>query len=167
MSDEIPDTEAGPSKSQLKRDARASTRLGEQLVALDEGQLRRFDLPDNILEAVITARKIKQHGAHKRQLLYLGKLLRQIDTDALRQQLLALQNQSSETTATLHRIEQWRDKLLSDDQHVTALLNDYPAIDSQHLRQLIRTARKEQQQGKPPAASRSLFRYLRSFLSET
>lgn len=162
--DEFPDADLGPSKSQLKRDAQALTKLGEQLVSLDEKVLRQFALPDNIRDAVMAARKIRQHGAHKRQLLYLGKLLRQIDTDDIAARLAALHTQSKQAAMAFARLEQWRDKLLADDQAVTALLNNYPAMDSQHLRQLIRSARKEQQLNKPPAAARSLFRYLRTMI---
>ncbi len=164
MSDEIPDTPRPPSKSQLKRDALAITKLGEQLVALEEKQLRQFSLPENILDAVIATRKIRQHGARKRQLLFLGRLLRQIDASEIDAQLLSVKAQSKEHAQAFQKLEQWRDKLLADDQALTTLLNDYPDMDHQHIRQLIRTARKEQQQNKPPASARSLFRYLRSIL---
>ncbi len=162
MSDEIPDPNRPPSKSQLKRDALAMTKLGEQLVALEEKQLRQFSLPENILDAVIATRKIRQHGARKRQLLFLGKLLRLIDASEIDTQLLTLNTQSKEQARAFHKLEQWRDKLLADDQALTALLNDYPNIDHQHIRQLIRAARKEEQQNKPPSSARNLFRYLRS-----
>lgn len=165
MSDDTPDT-LPPSKSQLKREAQAQTRLGEQLVSLEEKQLRQLGLADDILEAVLTARRIKQHGARKRQLLYLGKLLRRIDTTPLQEQLSAATGQSSEEARALHLLEHWRDRLLADDQALTELLNEYPAVDHQHIRQLIRTARREQTQQKPPAAARRLFRYLRSVLAE-
>jgi len=164
MSDEIPDNELPPSKSQLKRDAQAMTKLGEQLVSLEEKQLRQFSLPENIFDAVIAARKIRQHGARKRQLMFLGKLLRQIDTSEINIHLESLRSQSKEEALAFQRLEQWRDKLLADDQALTALSNDYPAVDHQHIRQLIRTARKEQQQNKPPASTRALFRYLRSII---
>jgi len=168
MSDETPDTDTdlAPSKSQLKRDALALTKLGEQLVGLDEKQLRQVTLADNIRDAVIAARKIKQHGAHKRQLLYLGKLLRQTDTSEISTYLNSLHTQSIQDARAFQQLEQWRDRLLADDQALTELLNDYPAIDRQHIRQLIRAARKEQEQGKPPSATRNLFRYLRTSIGE-
>ena len=161
MSDEFDDNDQLISKSQLKREAHAITRLGEQLVELDEKKLRQFELPENILDAVLAARKIRAHGARKRQLLYLGKLLRTIDTSDISARLASLNNQSKEDAAAFQRLEQWRDRLLADDQALTELLNEHPALDVQHIRQLIRTARKEQQETKPPAAARSLFRYLR------
>ena len=166
MSDELPDPNPAPSKSQLKRDAQAMIKLGEQLVSLDEKQLRHISIPDNILEAINTARKIRQHGARKRQLLFLGKLLRLIDATEISSQLASLNTQSKQEAQAFHRLEQWRDKLLANDQALTELLNDYPDTDRQHIRQLIRTARNEQQSNKPPAAARILFRYLRSITTK-
>lgn len=162
MSDENTDFDTAPSKSQLKREAEAMTQLGEQLTKLDNGQLARLDLADNILAAIAEFRKIRSHGARKRQLLYLGKLLRQIDVSDILAQLDAFKNQSQQQNRAFHELEQWRDRLLSDDQALTELLNVHPTMDRQHIRQLIRAARKEQSQNKPPAAARSLFKYLRS-----
>ncbi len=166
MSDEINDADLPPSKSQLKREAQAMTRLGEQLVALDDKKLRQLTLAENLFDAIIATRKIKQHGARKRQLLFLGKLLRQIDTSEITSQLAAFDTQSKQQAQAFHQLEQWRDKLLADDQAMTELLNEYPAMDRQHIRQLIRSARKEQQLNKPPAAARSLFKYLRSVIHQ-
>ena len=140
------------------------TKLGEQLVNLDTGQLGRLNLADNILAAINEYRKIRQHGARKRQLHYLGKLLRKIEVSDITSQLDSLNTQSQQQTRAFHELEQWRDKLLNDDEALTRLLETHPTIDRQHIRQLIRTARKEQQQNKPPAAARSLFKYLRSIL---
>lgn len=164
MSDETNDGASLPSKSQLKREARAMTKLGEQLVSLDDKQLRHLQLAEPVLDAVLTARKIKQHGARKRQLLFLGKLLRQTDTSEISARLEALHGLAQQEARAFHQLEQWRDKLLADDDALTQLLNEYPAVDSQHIRQLIRSARREQQLNKPPSAARSLFRYLRSML---
>jgi ribosome-associated protein len=164
MSEENTELEQGPSKSQLKREAEAMTKLGEQLAALDRSQLGRLNLADNILTAIHDYRKIRQHGARKRQLHYLGKLLRKIDVSDIVSQLDSLNKQSQEQNRAFHELEQWRDKLLKDDQALTELLNTHPDIDRQHIRQLIRTARNEQTANKPPAAARSLFKYLRSML---
>lgn len=167
MSEQTPESSLPPSKSQLKRDAQALIKLGEQLISLDEKQLRQLSLPDNIRDATIAARKIRQHGARKRQLLFLGKLLRKTNSSEIAQQLATLNTQTKQQARAFHQLEQWRDKLLADDQALTALLNEYPAIDGQHIRQLIRTARKEQQQNKPPSTARTLFRYLRSMMMDS
>ena len=165
MQDESPDINEQPSKSQLKREAEAQQRLGEQLVALDAKQLRQFALPEQLLDAVLTAQKIKQHGGRKRQLQYIGKLMRQIDTAPIEASLQALQNHHRQDAAAFHHIEQWRERLLSDDQATTELMERHPGIDVQQLRQLIRNARREQQQGKTAKAYRELFRLLREALS--
>jgi len=165
MRDEIPDPDEQPSKSQRKRDAEAQQKLGEQLVTLDIKQLRQFALPEPLLDAILAAQKIKQHGGRKRQLQYIGKLMRQFETAPIEARLHALQNQDRQNAAALHRIEQWRERLLADDQATTELMELYPAIDSQQLRQQIRTARREQQQGKTTKAYRELFRFLRAVIS--
>ena len=164
MSEQTPESPLPPSKSQLKRDAQALIKLGEQLVALDEKQLSQFDLPVNIRDAIVTTRKIRQHGARKRQLLFLAKLLRKANSSEITQQMASLNTQTKQQARAFHQLEQWRDKLLADDQALTDLLNEYPSIDAQHIRQLIRAARKDQQLNKPPASARSLFRYLRSII---
>lgn len=110
MSDEIPDPSPTPSKSQLKREAQALTKLGEQLVSLDEKQLQQISLPENIRETIIATRKIRQHGARKRQLLFLGKLLRQTDTSEISVQLTSLHTQSKQDAQVFHQLEQWREK---------------------------------------------------------
>mgnify|MGYP001102894059 CR=1 FL=1 len=162
MSDDNNDLEQAPSKTQLKREAEAKTRLGEQLLKLDNGQLGRLNLGDNILAAISEYHKIKSNGARKRQLLYLGKLLRSTDASEILAQLDAFKTESQQQNRAFHELEQWRDRLLTDDQALTELLNSYPDMDRQHIRQLIRTARQEQSRNKPPTAARSLFKYLRS-----
>lgn len=164
MSEQTPEPSLPPSKSQLKRDAQALTKLGEQLVSLDEKQLSQFNLPDNIRDAIVTTRKIRQHGARKRQLLFLAKLLRKANSSEIILQMATLNTQTKQQARAFHQLEQWRDKLLADDQALTDLLNEHPNIDAQHIRQLIRAARKDQQLNKPPASARSLFRYLRSII---
>ncbi|MDH5447007.1 MAG: DUF615 domain-containing protein [Gammaproteobacteria bacterium] len=164
MSDDLNNQDTPPSKSQLKREAQALTSLGKQLVELDKTMLARLKLGDTVLTAIHDAQKIKQHGALKRQLLYIGKLLRQTDTDDIINQLESFKSIAQQQNRIFHELEQWRDKLLADDQALTNLLDTYPAIDRQHIRQLIRAARKEQSQSKPPTAARNLFKYLRSMI---
>ncbi len=150
------------SKSQLKRDAAALQELGEKLVKLREAQLKKVPLPDPLREAVETAQRIKSHGAHKRQLQYIGRLMRNVDEAPIRQALEALKGTGREAAAHFQRLERWRERLINDgDAALSELLDDYPQTDSQHLRQLIRNARREQEQDSPKGAGRALFRYLR------
>lgn len=166
MPDHELDQPAEPSKSQRKRDAHALLKLGEQLVQLDEATLARFELPEQLHDAIVAARKIRQHVAKKRQLHFIGKLMRKIDTASIEALLAGLNQQHQQQTDSFHHIEQWRDRLLQDDQSLAELIDQYPAIDRQHLRQLVRNARTEQQQNKPPRTARNLFRYLRDIIAE-
>lgn len=150
------------SKSQRKRDAKALQELGEALVRLNAEQLQRLELPTELHEAVILAQGIRQHGGRKRQLQFIGKLLRSLDAEPIRAALATLQGQSRAAAARHHRIERWRDRLLEEgDGAVTELMQTLPGADPQHLRQLLRNARREAAAGQPPRAARTLFRYLR------
>ncbi len=155
------------SKSQLKRDSHARQALGEQLVKLNGEQLRQFDLPENLLQAIKTAQTIKQHGAKKRQLQYIGKLMRAIDVEPIQDKLDDLQGVSAQAIAAQHKIELWRQRLIEEgDGALEALCAEYPQIDRQRVRQLLRNVQKEAQQNKPPKALRELFKYLRQCLIE-
>lgn len=159
------DIELGPSKSQRKRDAHAIKDLGERLVNLEPGQLKKFDLPETLVTLIQDTRRIRQHGARKRQLQYLAKQLRQIDSDVLQQQLEQLQRPHQDDVTRLHQIERWRERLLQDGpETVTEFMRQYPQTDPQQLRQLIRNARKEAQKHTAPKSARLLFKYLREIL---
>ena len=139
--------------------------LGEQLVKLPVDQFEKLNLPDNLYDAVAEARGIRQHGARKRQLQYIGKLMREVDAEPIQQQLDTLLAQSREAALSLHHIEQWRDKILQDgDSALEELFHKYPDADRQYIRQLARQARKENNDNKPPKSARSLFKYLRDLL---
>ncbi|WIO73770.1 ribosome biogenesis factor YjgA [Porticoccaceae bacterium LTM1] len=150
------------SKSEMKRDMLALQKLGEDLVDLPEKQLEKFDLPDVLLEGIMLARRLKNREGRRRQLQYIGKVMRDIDVTEIRQQMENLQLQSRGFRQHFHQLEEWRDRLIEEgDDAVTALLEEQPDADRQKLRQLIRQAQKEQSQQKPPAASRKIFKYLR------
>ena len=159
------DDENRVSKSQLKRESHARQSLGEELVQLNSDQLQKFELPDDLLQAIKVAQTIKKHGAKKRQLQYIGKLMRNIDVDPIKQGLDDLQGVSAQAIATQHKIEQWRQRLIDDgDNALEALLLEYPTVDRQRIRQLLRSVQKETQNNKPPKSFRELFKYLREFL---
>lgn len=151
-----------PSKTQRKRDAKALQDLGAELVNLSASQLEHIQMPDQVRDAVDLARRIREKTGRKRQLLYIGKLLRQVDAAPLQQQLDALRHQDRAATAHLHRLEQWRERLIAEgDPALAELLDEYPHADRQHLRQLIRNVCQERLQEQPPKFARQLFRYLR------
>lgn len=161
MQDDHQDHEP-PSKSQRKRDAKALQQLGSELVDLNASQLEAIQMPDELREAIELARRIREKTGRKRQLQFIGKLLRQIDAEPLQRQLDASRLQDRGATARLHRLEHWRERLIDEgDEALAELLELYPQADRQHLRQLIRNARQERERQQAPKSARQLFRYLR------
>lgn len=150
------------SRTQVKKEMLALQKLGEELLQLPDDMLEQLELPPELLDAVVFARTIKKHGARRRQMQYLGVLMRQIDPAAIRQKLEGFQRKRSRATQGQHRVEQWRDALVAgDEQLFDDICGRYSTADRQHLSQLIRNARKEKSTGKPPKAARMLFRYLK------
>ncbi|HEB93811.1 MAG TPA: DUF615 domain-containing protein [Gammaproteobacteria bacterium] len=161
------DAEAPKSKSQLKRDMHALQELGEELVNLSPEQFKKFELPEALHDAVVEARRIHSRGALKRQLQYVGRMMRNVDPAPIREKLDALRGQSRQAAAQLHRIERWRDRLLEEGDHILEeLVTRYPDVDRQYLRQLVRNASKEKLANKAPRSARLLFRYLRELMEE-
>src|SRR5262245_66485401 len=155
-----------PSKSELKRRSRDLQDLGDDLVALPRVEFDALALPDDVRDAVAAARRITSHGARVRQRLYIGKLLRRIDTDAV---VAAMQRRHTLDRARVrdeHRIEQWRDRLLGDDDGAwQAFATEFPGVALGELRALANQARAERSAERPPAAARKLFRRLREIMA--
>lgn len=151
-----------PSKSQLKRESEALQKLGEELLSLRNTDLENMDLPDELSDAVRTARKIQSRGGLKRQRQFIGKIMRQIDSESIEKQLAIIKHKHDTNTVAFRKIEQWRDRLLNNEKSaLTEIINLHPDIDRQHINQLVHQALREQKQNKPPAAARKLFKYLR------
>lgn len=150
-----------PSKSQLKREMQALQDLGEVLVKLSQDQLDKIDLPENLYDAVMDARRFTKHEAIRRQMQYIGRIMRDIDTEPIAEQVAEIRGESDAAKAAFHALERWRERLLADDDALTEWLAKHPGGDIQQLRNLIRSARKEAAEGKPPKSSRALFRLLR------
>lgn len=154
----------GPSKSELKRQMHALQALGERLVTLPEAQLAKIPIADESLaEAIQLARRIKARSGLKRQLQYIGKLMRSIDPEPIVEALAQLDGQHQEDAARFHQLEQLRDRLLArGDDALGEVVARYPEVDRSHLRQLIRNYHRDQQSGREKGAARAIFRYLRS-----
>ena len=150
-----------PSKSQRKRDMHALQGLGEALVELSAERLARIDMPDALRSALLETQRITSHGARRRQLQYVGRLMREVDVEPIREALAALNGASAAETARQHRLERLRERLLDDEATLTEIGNAFPGADLQRLRQLRRSALKEREQNKPPKSFRELFRVLR------
>lgn len=151
-----------PSKSQLKRDANALQQLGKDLIELSESDWRKLKLPDTLIVALGDARRMPSRGARKRQLQYIGKLMRSIDPEPVQQYFEQRQLEARHQARKHHDLEDWRDRMVEEgDTAIELYLEAHPTADRQHLRQLVRQANKERAAGKPPKSSRALFRYIR------
>lgn len=156
-SDVIPEK----SKSQKKREALALQEMGTELTQLSEEQLQSILLPEKLYDAIIIAKNIRQHGGQKRQLQFIGKLMRDIDPEPIQLALKAIQRQRAIQTKKHHQIEHWRDQLLlHSSEAIAELAAEFPQLERQYIHQLVRNADQEKQQQKPPKSARKLFRYL-------
>ncbi len=150
----------GPSKSQRKRDMHALQSLGEELAALSLDRLRALELPDALRDALLQVRSLRTHGAVRRQLQYVGKLMRDVDPEPLRERLDVWNGTSREAVVRAHLAEHWRERLLAGDEAFSELLSEFPTVDIPAMRTLIRNARREREDSKPPRNFRELYRAL-------
>lgn len=150
-----------PSKSALKREMLDLQAIGAALVTLSTDQLKKIDLPDNLREAVRDCQRFTQHGAHRRQLQYIGKLMRNIDPAPIQAALDEINGLSAAANARMHALERLRTRFLEDEKVIAEIAASHPQADLQYLRQLRRNALKEKEQNKPPRAFRELYRSLR------
>lgn len=149
------------SKSQRKRESTALQDMGTELVKLSRSRLEKFDLPENLLSALLEAQRLTSHGAIRRQMQYIGKVMRDVEIEPIAERLAAVRGESNAAKAEFHALENWRARLIKNDQALTEWLLLHPDCDAQQIRQLIRNARKEEAEAKPPKSSRALFRLLR------
>ena len=154
------------SKSEIKRDAEDLKQFGEKLVNLTKANLTKVPLDDSLKDAIELAQRL-QKEARRRQLEYIGKLLRSIDAEPIREALEKIENKHNQQQAMLHKLEILRDELVAKgDAALTDLLNEYPSADRQQLRNLIRAAQKEKEQNKPSKAYREIYQILKTLILE-
>src|SRR6266446_7836183 len=132
--------------------------LGAALVELPETQLKSMALADDLLEAVLEAKRIKSHEAKRRQMQYIGRLMRDIDAAAIRSRLGEIEGSSAQASAAHRRLETLRARLLSDDAALTDFAAEHPGAALQTLRTLIRNSRKQLQEGNRTRAYRELIK---------
>jgi ribosome-associated protein len=149
------------SKTKRKREMHELQALGAALVGLAPVQLEALALPAPLAEAVREARRITSHEARRRQIQFIGRLMREVDPEPLRAALAALAGQSAAARARQIRLETWRSRLIADDGALTEFARQNARADLQAMRALIRNARREIAEGRPPRAQRDLFRLLR------
>jgi ribosome-associated protein len=147
------------SKSQKKRDMLALQAVGEELYALSVDVLRKLDLPEDLRDALLEAKRISpsKHGGIKRQLQYVGRLMRQVEAEPIIAQLQALKAPSKQQTALHHLAERWRERLLADDSALNAFMNDFPEADRAQLDTHIAESKVEKAGNKPPKHFRLLY----------
>lgn len=153
-----------PSKSQLKREMTGLQKLGQELIDQARDRVKRVPMPEDVRDAILECQKIKDHEGRRRQLQFVGKKMRTLDEAevALIQKTIdSWKGASKSETAAMHAMERRRDKLLANDIAVTELMAEFPQIDAQQLRTMIRNARKEQAENKPPKAYREIFQLLK------
>ena len=138
--------------------------VAEVLAALSSDALKTIPLDEAIKTAIAETNRIKSFEAIRRHKQYLGKLMRSLDDEELesiQKRLDAIQGVSKAETAKLHFLENYRDRLIANDDAFTKMIEQYPDMDIQNMRTLIRNARKEKEQNKPPKAYREIFRVLK------
>jgi ribosome-associated protein len=163
-----PYTPERPSKSALKRQAHDQQALGQALADLPDAALAAAPMPESLRDAVVELRRTRSHEGRRRQLQYVGKLMRQADIEPLREAVAAAQLGRAHDSLALHRAEHWRAELMADDDALTRWMAEHPDTDLQRLRALIRSARKdaalapEQRHGR---AWRELFQFIKPLLA--
>ncbi|MGW8394594.1 ribosome biogenesis factor YjgA [Pseudoduganella sp. HUAS MS19] len=153
-----------PSKTEMKRQSDALQALGQELVEAPRDRVKRVPMPEDVRDAILECQNIKNHEGRRRQMQFIGKKMRSLSEEevaVIKRTIEGWKGASKADTAALHALERRRDKLLADDKALTALLEEAPHLDVQHLRTLIRNARKEQAENKPPKAYREIFQILK------
>jgi ribosome-associated protein len=153
-----------PSKSEAKRESDALQKLGALLVEAPRDRVKRVPMPEDVLDAILMCQTITNHEGRRRQMQFVGKKMRTLDEEEvaiIQRAIDSWKGASKSETAALHALERRREKLLADDGALTVLLAEQPQLDVQHLRTLIRNARKEQAENKPPKAYREIFQILK------
>lgn len=158
--------ELPPSKTKIKKQMHELQNLGEELLGLGREQLAQLDIPESLRDAIKEMHRIKKFGAQRRQMQYIGKLMRDVDPEPIVAKLNTWKGTSQQHIGYMHQLERWRDRLLENDATLTELLNAYPETDVQRLRTLIRNTHKERDMGKPAKNYREIFQVLRETISE-
>ncbi len=161
------DTDGRPSKSALKRQSHDLQSLGLEVAELPEQRLRAVAMPEALLEAILAYRRTKSHEGRRRQLQYVGKLMRSADEEPLREAVAAFKLGSARETLALHEAERWRAELIADDDALTRWMQAHAATDTQQLRSLVRAARRDAvvPEARQPKSHRELFQFIKAAMA--
>lgn len=155
-----------PSKTKRKREALRLQKLGQRLTDLTQNELSHIDLPDRVQDAIALFHRISSREARRRQLQYLGRLMRDVDIEPIEAALESLYGESAAARYTFHQLEHWRDRLLAEPESLTEYLATHPTADRQRLRQQLKRVAAASDESLRRAASRELFKMLREFSGE-
>lgn len=139
--------------------------IGVRLIELSKDKLAKLDLPETLLDAIKEAKRITANGASRRQRQYIGSLMRNVDVAPILEQFEKWDGKNNEENAYFHRLENWRSRLINEDNALAEFMSEHPNIETQQIRTLIRNAKRELAQSKPPKSSRDLFKLLREITS--
>lgn len=157
-----------PSKTQLKQQSHELQKLGHALAELSQEQLARTEMPDALRDALDAYRRTRSHEGKRRQLQYVGKVMRSVDEAPLREAVARAELGTAQQAFELHQIERWRAELMAGDEALTRWLDAYPGTDAQQLRSLVRAARRDTAglsvEERQPRAVRELFQFIKPHL---
>jgi ribosome-associated protein len=159
-----------PSKTRLKEQSTALQVLGRELTDLSADRLAATEMSESLRDALLTYQRTRSHEGRRRQMQYIGKLMRGADEAPLREAVAAATLGSARETLCLHETERWREALVGDDEALTRWISSHPECDAQHLRSLVRAARRDASGLTPehtkPRSFRELFQFLRPLVSQ-
>ena len=152
------------SKTKRKQQMHELQDIGEELVELSKEALSKIPMSEDLLDAIKEYKRLNAHEARRRQMQFIGKIMRKEDTAPIREKLEQIRGSSTAATALLHRIERYRSAMIAKDEAITQFLSDFPHASVQELRTLVRNTRKETEQAKPPKSFRELFQFIKAVL---
>jgi len=168
MTESYDEDENWVSKTRRKHECDDMQELGEKMITLNKEELSKINMDDELRRAIEEAQRMKSNGALKRQRQYIGKIIRNLDDETLEPQLNRILHMHDIHNAEFKRMEKWREAMMEGgDDVINNFMEQYPLTDRHHLRQLIRNAKKEKQNNKPPAAYRQIFKYIREISEQT
>ena len=163
------DIDSRPSKSQLKRESHSLQDLGAELVELNDERLAALDIPEPLRDAIVEYRRTRSHEGKRRQMQFIGKLMRRSDDAELREAVAASKIGSARETLALHEAERWRAEFIAGDEAVERWVSAHPSTDVQHLRSLVRAARRDAAklptEARQPKSYRELFQFIKPWMT--
>jgi len=154
------------SKTRRKRRSHDLQDVGAALVELSEAELARLDLPESLRDAVLACKGITRHEARRRQMQYIGKIMRNVDAAPIAERLRALEAPSQRDTALHHLAEKWRQELLAGPEAMQRFAREFPEADRNHLGNLVKGALDERRDSRPPKCFRELFHAVNALIQE-